>query len=199
MSGIIDHTDSDHEDDFYFESDHLALKDNSDYTAVLKTLAILEVQRTQCLLDIDSLVEAERRALEDPLGFVEKLKAGEDLGIPKSIDIQEVSRFSIEKLLFTIVVFQVPSIDFEKYNVNIPESPKQVVKVTSKNDNLVRGRMFDQTKPETFNQVFMFRVSRNRSITNPPIYLSSGLLRSKKDLKSYSSSTLQKLTRPNGS
>lgn len=88
---IIDHTDEDLEEPFYFESDHLALRDNLDYTAVLKTFAILQAQKIQALQDIESIVESERRALDDPLGFVEKLKRGEPLDVPKRIDVLEVS------------------------------------------------------------------------------------------------------------
>jgi len=36
-------------DEFYFESDHLALKGNKDYLALLKVLAILQAQRIKVL------------------------------------------------------------------------------------------------------------------------------------------------------
>lgn len=39
----------DGEDEFYFESDHLALKENKDYRALLKTIVMLQVQRTQAI------------------------------------------------------------------------------------------------------------------------------------------------------
>ena len=52
--------------------------------------------------------------------------------------------------------FQLPKIKFEKYNVIMPtaeeDEPKNV-KNAEANDITVRGRVFDQTKPETFNQV----------------------------------------------
>jgi len=35
--------------EFYFESDHLALKGNVDYLNLLKTIAILEGQRTKAI------------------------------------------------------------------------------------------------------------------------------------------------------
>lgn len=41
--------DDDEPDEFYFESDHLALKGNKDYLSLLKTLAILQAQRTRAL------------------------------------------------------------------------------------------------------------------------------------------------------
>lgn len=58
-------------------------------------------------------------------------------------------------LLYLILNLQLPKIKFEKYNVPFPErSPcESAVKPKEENDFTVRGRVFDQTKPETFNQV----------------------------------------------
>ena len=39
--------------EFYFESDHLALKGNPDYLALLRTLAVLEGQKVAAVQDID--------------------------------------------------------------------------------------------------------------------------------------------------
>jgi hypothetical protein len=64
--------------------------------------------------------------------------------------------------VYDILVFQLPKIDWSAYSVTIPaESMKHQKKKTSNKptDNssdsvvLVRGRMFDDSKPETFNQV----------------------------------------------
>jgi hypothetical protein len=41
--------DSDNIGEFYFESDHLALKGNADYLNLLKTIAILEAQRIKAI------------------------------------------------------------------------------------------------------------------------------------------------------
>jgi hypothetical protein len=41
--------DSSNTGEFYFESDHLALKGNVDYLNLLKTIAILEAQRTKAI------------------------------------------------------------------------------------------------------------------------------------------------------
>lgn len=45
------------EDDelFYFESDHLALKGNEDYSELLKTIFTLEAQRAQAVIVSDRL------------------------------------------------------------------------------------------------------------------------------------------------
>jgi hypothetical protein len=61
-----------------------------------------------------------------------------------------------------ILVFQLPKIDWSAYSVTIPSEPlKPPTRKTSNkpadssSDSviLVRGRMFDDSKPETFNQV----------------------------------------------
>lgn len=39
----------DEPDEFFFESDHLALKGNKDYLSLLKTLTILQAQRSRAL------------------------------------------------------------------------------------------------------------------------------------------------------
>lgn len=79
-------------DDFYFESDHLALRGNIDYTAVLRTIAILHTQRIQASKDIDRLAIAERQALDDPEAFVRRLTAGE-LHMPGAISVADVRAF----------------------------------------------------------------------------------------------------------
>jgi len=61
-----------------------------------------------------------------------------------------------------ILVFQLPKIDWSAYNVTVPaESLKPPTRKTSNKPTdsssdsvvLVRGRQFDDSKPETFNQV----------------------------------------------
>ena len=42
-------SDVDGADEFHFESDHLALKENKDYRVLLKTILTLQVQRTQAI------------------------------------------------------------------------------------------------------------------------------------------------------
>lgn len=49
--------------------------------------------------------------------------------------------------------FQLPQINFTKYNVDISLDDDETEKKSENNDLTVRGRVFDQTKPETFNQV----------------------------------------------
>ncbi|KAF5280551.1 hypothetical protein FQR65_LT00302 [Abscondita terminalis] len=94
------------EDDdlFYFESDHLALKGNKDYSEVLKSIFILDSQRIKAIKDYDTVAELHKNALKDPLAFVQKLKEGNDLGVPK---LQ--------------IIADVPNIQWSKFKTNLPE------------------------------------------------------------------------------
>ncbi|XP_029971291.1 ZZ-type zinc finger-containing protein 3-like isoform X2 [Salarias fasciatus] len=69
-------------DVYYFESDHLALKHNKDYQRLLQTIGVLEAQRTQAILDLETLARHQREALSDPIGFVEQLQKQVNLGLP---------------------------------------------------------------------------------------------------------------------
>lgn len=104
---IEDEYDEDN-DEFYFESDHLALRGNADYRSVLRTIVILEAQQTEATKHIDLITECEKEALNDPEAFLERLKSRDSLDLPGRINIQIVCfsvfvecsfRFSQEKRL----------------------------------------------------------------------------------------------------
>lgn len=96
-----DEYDSDNEE-FYFESDHLALRGNSDYRAVLRTIVILEAQRIEASKHIDKIAQIHKRALEDPEEFLKKLISKEGLDLPAPLNIQNVS---IAKVNFFSVIY----------------------------------------------------------------------------------------------
>lgn len=81
-------------EDFYFESDHLALRGNLDYRAVLRTIVVLESQRIEATKHIDTIAEVKRKATQDPCGFIKKLTSGQSLNIPGPINIQNVKKNS---------------------------------------------------------------------------------------------------------
>lgn len=89
MTEPEDDSDADYKE-FFFESDHLALRGNADYTSVLRTIAILQAQRIQVTKDIDRLAAAEKHALDDPDRFVKQLAAG-TLQMPGALTAVEVS------------------------------------------------------------------------------------------------------------
>lgn len=59
-------------------------------------------------------------------------------------------------VMCVFLLFQLPKVNFEKYGVSIPEFVEEEQKPNDNMDMTVRGRMFDQSKPETFNQVFSY-------------------------------------------
>ena len=75
---------SDDNEPFYFENDTLALKNNPDYSCLLKTLVLLEGQRVQACKDLETLNELKDKALNDPVTFVKQLskksEEGQDFG-----------------------------------------------------------------------------------------------------------------------
>lgn len=97
----VDETFAENEDnEFYFESDHLALKGNKDYTALLKTIVLLQAQRTQAIADLDKLLDSKAKATKDPISFVAQLQNSDLPELPGAQKIAEM-----------------PFIDWAKYNV----------------------------------------------------------------------------------
>jgi len=146
--------------EYFFESDPLALKSNPDYHDIMKALFRLEAQRAKAVMDLERLEDVRDKAMSDPLGFVTSLQNGENLNLPAPQDI-----------------VQIPHIDWEKYNVKSimqtmrPKTRKRIlqeslqsqytpqeVKETSANNGegkyVIRGRTYDESKPQTFNQAW---------------------------------------------
>ncbi|XP_042228069.1 ZZ-type zinc finger-containing protein 3-like isoform X3 [Homarus americanus] len=142
--------------EYFFESDPLALKDNPDYQQLIKAMVKLQAQRAKAVKDMERLQEAREEALQDPLGFVTSLQNGDSLNLPGPQEI-----------------IQIPHIDWEKYNVKSitqgmrPKTRKRVLQenltaqqpvqeskdpVTDDGKIMVRGRLYDGSKPQTFNQ-----------------------------------------------
>ena len=86
--------------EFYFETDHEALRGNPDYLAVLKTMAILQSQKIQAVKDLEMLNVVRNSAVKDPLNLIAKLQNGESLGLPGR---QKIA--------------QLPSINWDRYGL----------------------------------------------------------------------------------
>lgn len=138
------------ESEFFFESDHLALKGNKDYNAFLKTIVVLEAQRIQAIKDLDELMSARTKAMKDPISFVAQLQNGDLPELPSPQNIAEI-----------------PYVDWSQYNISLSDTrirpqtrhrhviPQMQLKNEQENEKiLVRGRVFDESKPETFNQLW---------------------------------------------
>lgn len=124
-------------DEFAFETDHVALRGNNDYCNLLKYIVKLEAQRVKALKDIEDLAESKRNALEDPLSFIDNLKSGNTSFPPKqTIDV-------------------LPDIDWQSYGIDSSlENEMNDVKSKDNYDIIVRGRKFTDNKPLTFNQLW---------------------------------------------
>uniref|UniRef100_A0A146L2J3 ZZ-type zinc finger-containing protein 3 n=2 Tax=Lygus hesperus TaxID=30085 RepID=A0A146L2J3_LYGHE len=137
---------------FSFETDYLALKGNPDYLKLMRTLVVLQAQRTKILQDINHLEELKSRADSDPEGVKELILKGD------------------APFLQRIVVEKVPEIDWSKYRTYNPgdrisrrnKTDRSVpVKIKKENEGAesngpvkVRGRAYHEKKPETFNQLW---------------------------------------------
>ncbi|XP_036337181.1 ZZ-type zinc finger-containing protein 3-like [Rhagoletis pomonella] len=122
---------------FYFESDHLALRGHPDYTKMLRTIAILEVQRTRVLKQIEDLEIAKQRYMQNPELLIEKLRNNEEIIAPNYMTIEKIPEIST-------------NLDFMPENdAKVKEEPESDSKPAT-----VRGRIVDESKSETFNQLW---------------------------------------------
>ncbi|XP_044763506.1 ZZ-type zinc finger-containing protein 3 [Coccinella septempunctata] len=94
---------------FYFESDHLALRGNKDYSELLKTLFILSAQRERAFKDYETIRKMKKSALEDPESFLKKLKRNE-------LDIPPMQ-----------TIAQIPFIDWYVYDTKVPEEELKAI------------------------------------------------------------------------
>ncbi|XP_063238162.1 ZZ-type zinc finger-containing protein 3 [Bacillus rossius redtenbacheri] len=150
--------DIDADDEFYFESDHLALRGNKDYLNLLKTIAILEAQRVKAIKDIDDLLAVKKAALQDPMMFIEKLQKGEDIGVPAPQVIAELP--DIDWSQYEVAFLNEACRSQTRKNMGKPQpgggdtADLETCDQKSRSRVLVRGREFDDSKPETFNQLW---------------------------------------------
>ncbi len=78
---------------FYFESDALALRNNPDYSCVLKTLVLLETQRVQACSDIEALIDMKQEALNNPGEFLRNFNQN----VPQPQKIYIIPDFDLDK------------------------------------------------------------------------------------------------------
>ncbi|KAG9273718.1 ZZ-type zinc finger-containing protein 3 [Astyanax mexicanus] len=173
-------------DVYYFESDHLALKHNKDYQRLLQTIGVLEAQRTQAILDLETLAFHQKQALTDPISFVDQLQKRVELGLPcpqRVVQLPEIawdqytsgrSEFEREfcdkkrktrrlKLIFDKVglparpkspVDSKKESDSSTLYSSLPSSDAPEHSMASNRTQMIRGRPYHQSKPDTFNQLW---------------------------------------------
>lgn len=133
----MDYDNSDTDGEFAFETDHLALRGNKDYSDLLKYIVQLEAQKVKALKDIENLADAQSKALDDPLLFVQDLKLGK-INFPARQ-----------------IVPDIPEIEWSKYGIDTStDFDKDTKQIVDQSGTKVRGRTFTDNKPETFNQLW---------------------------------------------
>ena len=88
-------------DPFYFESDTLALRNNPDYSCLLKTIILLEAQRIKACQDLERLIDIKEQAMQDPIRFIQNLRF---LNTSSNLDLPTRQK-----------VYVLPEIEWNKY------------------------------------------------------------------------------------
>lgn len=169
-------------DVYYFESDHLALKHNKDYQRLLQTIGVLEAQRTQAVVDLETLSRHQRDALDDPISFVEQLQKQVTLGLPCPQRVVQLPDISWEQYTSGLGDFEREFCDKKRktrrlkliFDKGLPLRPKSPVEPkkegesssmylplpmsdapeNSRQTQMIRGRICHPNKPDTFNQLW---------------------------------------------
>ncbi|XP_010739862.3 ZZ-type zinc finger-containing protein 3 [Larimichthys crocea] len=169
-------------DVYYFESDHLALKHNKDYQRLLQTIGVLEAQRTQAILDLETLARHQREALADPISFVEQLQKRMNLGLPCPQRVVQLPDIAWEQYTSGLCDFEREFCDKKRktrrlkliFDKGLPDRPKSPVEPKKEGESstmysslptsdapengrqaqMIRGRICHPNKPDTFNQLW---------------------------------------------
>lgn len=128
------------DNEFYFETDFYLLKNNKDYKNLLKSLAILEVQRCTTIENLEKLAVLKDHLSNNPSSILKKV----------------LQRDDISKLK-TVVIHKLPNIDWSLYKTNdVNEQLKQVCDINLRHKHISdkyqtqTNSPVDMEKPETF-------------------------------------------------
>ncbi|XP_047225109.1 ZZ-type zinc finger-containing protein 3 isoform X2 [Girardinichthys multiradiatus] len=169
-------------DVYYFESDHLALKHNKDYQRLLQTIVVLEAQRAQAILDLETLAHHQREALADPICFVEQLQKQANLGLPCPQRVVQLPDIAWDQYTSGLGEFEREFCDKKRktrqlnliFDRGLPLRPKSPVEPKKEGESstvysslptsdgpehgretqMIRGRICHPNKPDTFNQLW---------------------------------------------
>ncbi|XP_007885452.1 ZZ-type zinc finger-containing protein 3 isoform X2 [Callorhinchus milii] len=167
-------------DVYYFESDHVALKHNKDYQRLLQTIAVLEAQRAQAVQDLENLSKHQKEALKDPITFVENLQQKIDMELPCSQRVVQLPQIPWDHYTSGLGNFEKEyrnkkhntrrlKLIFDKRLPLRPKSPVDSKKdgessssssfycstlPSSDTPEVIRGRICDDSKSETYNQLW---------------------------------------------
>ncbi|XP_025422022.1 ZZ-type zinc finger-containing protein 3 [Sipha flava] len=128
--------------EFYFETDFYLLKNNMDYKNLLKSLAILEMQRCTTIQNIEKLAVLKDYFSKNPSLALKKILKHDDIGTLKTVNVQKI-----------------PDIDWSIYKTNNEtetEQSKQVCDINLRHKNVSEKQEVQTVnsneveKPETF-------------------------------------------------
>nr|XP_031321278.1 ZZ-type zinc finger-containing protein 3 isoform X3 [Camelus dromedarius] len=153
------------------------------YQRLLQTIAVLEAQRSQAVQDLESLGRHQREALKNPIGFVEKLQKKADIGLPYPQRVVQLPEIVWDQYTNSLGNFEREFKNRKRHTrrvklvfdkVGLPARPKSPLDPRKDGESLsysvlplsdgpegsnsrpqmIRGRLCDDTKPETFNQLW---------------------------------------------
>lgn len=128
--------------EFYFETDFYLLKNNMDYKNLLKSLAILEMQRCTTIQNIEKLSVLKDYFSKNPSLALKKILKRDDIGTLRTVNIHKL-----------------PDIDWSVYKTNIEketEQSKQLCDINLRNKSVSEKQEVhtvnanEVEKPETF-------------------------------------------------
>ena len=150
--------------EYYFESDHEAIRSNPDYLSLMKTYALLQAKKIQAVKDIEDLISARTAALsQDPRKFLTKFQA-EFAKLPASQNIPDVPNIDWDKYKIPSMTNELVQKPETRNKKSVQDKPEENAKEkveglldckverNARGQFLVRGRVFDASKPQTFNQ-----------------------------------------------
>nr|XP_020447246.1 ZZ-type zinc finger-containing protein 3 isoform X3 [Monopterus albus] len=171
-------------DVYYFESDHLALKHNKEYVyqRLLQTIGVLEAQRTQAILDLETLARHQREALTNPISFVEQLQKRVNLDLPCPQRVVQLPDIAWDQYTSGLGDFEREYCDKKRktrhlkliFDKGLPVRPKSPLEPKKEGESstmysslptsdapengrqtqMIRGRICHPNKPDTFNQLW---------------------------------------------
>jgi hypothetical protein len=138
---------------FYFETDALALRDNPDYSCLLKTLVLLEAQRVKACEDLENLISTKEKALSDPAQFLKYLA-----GDLRTNEFDMPPRQN---------VYLTPDIDWSKYYSYVDFSSEELISnqsLTQKFHSLRRKRIVEQIETGASNTSKRIKQSEDKVV-----------------------------------
>ena len=131
-------------DQYYFESDHEAIRSNPDYLALMRSYALLQAKKIQAVKDVEDLLSARALALKDPRKFLVKFQD------------------EFQKLPSAQRIPKVPNVDWNKYK--IPSISHVVHKPETRYKGATKNKQSDKDAKEKVEGLLDCKVERNSKV-----------------------------------